>query len=258
MKKISFHCFFWLVASSLFSQNLVPFHDTETKKWGYKTAKGTVIEPIFDAAGSFYKDYAWIKTGKDWGIIVKNQVKYFLEPQFRDLKPLDDHTFWVKDKQKMWGIMTYDGTWIQPCQYQSLVFWESYLHPPYMMYKKPLADWDTVLFCQNNAFGFMTRTGEVLKKMPYQHIIPFEDTNHFTVVCMLNAEGIGEKWGVIDCYGQEIIPCIYDDLGNHWGQTGFDGKSRRLNSANIYVKLADSCGYYNFNGEFVVPLAKCE
>lgn len=258
MKKTLLCAIFLQLTCFIFAQNLTPFQDSESKKWGYRTGKGATIEPIFDAVGSFYKDYAWIKTGKDWGIIFRDQTQYIVEPQFRDLKRLDDHTFWVKDKQKMWGVMNYDGTWIQACQYQSLAFWETYLHPKNMMYKVPLSDWDTVLFQKNDSLGLMNRKGEVLKKLPYNHVVPFEDTPNFTVVCMLDAQGFGIKWGMIDKYGQEIIPCIYDDLGNHWGEPGFDNKSRRLNSPTIFVKLGDACGYYNFAGEMIVPLTKCK
>lgn len=247
-----------VLVNEVCGQHLQPFQHFQSKKWGFKTTKSVAIEPIYEAVLPFYEDYACVKTVKGWGIIFQTQKKYIVEPQFLAIQVLDDHSLWVQNSANLWGIMNYNGTWIQSCQYQSLAFWESCLLPQNMVPNKPLADWDTVLFQQNNVFGFMTRQGVVLKNLPYNHIGSFEDNPHFAVVCMLDEEGVGVKWGMIDKYGVEIIPCIYDDLGNRWGHFGYDLKSRRLNSRDIFVIVGDSCGYYNFKGEMIVPLDVCK
>ncbi len=254
MKKIFFYLLLSLPYFALFAQNIQPFQNPQSKKWGFKTAKSVAIEPMYEEVKPFYKDYACVKTAKGWGIIFQMQKKYVIEPQFLAIYVLDDYSLWVQNQQKMWGIMNFNGTWVQPCQYQGLAFWDK---PEQSLYEKPLPTWDTIIFEQNNLFGLMTRRGQVLKMLPYNYIGSFEGTN-FVAVCMLDAEGVGIKWGVIDKTGQEIIPCIYDDLGNRWGDWFIQLKNRRLKSPTIFVKLGDSCGYYNFNSEIITPFQPCK
>lgn len=243
-----------LVIINAFSQKLLPFQNPQSKKWGYKSDKGIVIEPIYEAAKPYYKGYACVKTAKGWGIIFQSEKEYVIEPQFVAIKILDDHNLWVQNPNKLWGIMNYDGTYVQSCQYQSLDFWDK---PEGQLYDTPLPNWDTLIFKQNNTFGLMTRNGTILSWLPYNYIGNFEGT-YFAVVCLLNEEGVGQKWGVIDKSGKEIVACIYDDLGVRWGDWYIQLKNRRIMGDKIWARLGESCGYFNFKGEIIELFSPCK
>lgn len=73
---------------------LMAFRDGD--KWGFVTQTGIVaIEPQFDDAGSFCRDYAPVCVDGSWGYINKDG-EIAVEPQFVDAKPLSpDGKAWV-------------------------------------------------------------------------------------------------------------------------------------------------------------------
>lgn len=252
MRKYIIYAILLSLASSIFGQNYLPFKNPQSKKWGFKTEKSIVIDAMYEAAKPFYNDYACVKTNKGWGIIYQLQKKYIIEPQFLEVVILPDHNLWVQNQQKMWGIMDYNGTWVQPCQYQHLAYWEWYVN-----YEKKLTvDYDTILFKKDNIHGLMTKSGAVLKTLPYNKVNMFEPSKAVTTVCMVDEEGYPVKFGIINNKGNEIVPCIYDDLGE--SQCGFNPNRYIIWGSNITAIRGDSCTQFNFKGEVLIPLHKCK
>ena len=223
-------------------------------------ASGKVeIQPIYEEVKAFYKNYACVKAEKGWGIISTERQGYIIEPQYINILISKDQV-WVQDNIGMWGIRKYDGTQIQVCQYQSITFWESVIHQN----QKIAADWDTLLFKQNNILGLMTRNGELLKTLPYQYIYPFTEGSKYTVVAtgeysLSSFSGFYYKqFGVIDFQGNEIIPCVYDDLGEEWKEM-CSGKIYKMvgKDNKIWVRLGKDCAHYNFKGEIIAPFKPC-
>lgn len=241
-----------LCVFALSAQNMQPFQNPQSKKWGYKTTKSIMIEPIYEAVKPFYQDYACVKTAKGWGIIFQMQKKYIIEPQFLDITILPDHNLWVQNQQKMWGIMNFNGTWVQPCQYQSLGFWEWYVN----FEKKWALDYDTILFKRSDIHGLMTKTGTVLKTLPYNKVNFFNPPMKVTTVSMLDEKEVPTKFGMIDYLGNELVPCIYEEFGQT--NCGMDPNRYILYNANIGAWRGDSCTVFNIKGEMIAPLQKCK
>ncbi|HLW31904.1 MAG TPA: WG repeat-containing protein [Aequorivita sp.] len=95
---------------------------------------------------------------------------------------------------------------------------------------------DKIAASQNNKIGIIDREGKAISSFIFDWIAPFQDRymNGLALV------GIGEKTGLINGYGNLIIPAEYDEIGE-------------FSYGLAIVRKNDKYGFANLKGREIVP-----
>ena len=92
----------------------------EADKWGFRDADGRiVIEPAFDAAGSFSEGRARVKMGRLWGFIGTDGA-FVIEPRFEQARHFSGGRAKVKQDGK-WAMIDVAGYWVENVDARSFV-----------------------------------------------------------------------------------------------------------------------------------------
>ena len=200
-----------------FSENLASV--SFDGKYGYINTDGDfVIEPQFEAAGSFAEGVACVKTNGKYGYIDTNG-KFVIEPQFDDAGSFTEGVAYVKTNGKYGYINTNGKFVIEPQFEEAESFAEGIAH-----------------VCINGKWGAINTTGKmVITPICSQsfHIRPFNEE----CFCVK----IDNLYGLKDFNDQWIVEPFYDDI---------DGVDEEF----ISVEKDNKFGCINAKGEVVIPL----
>ena len=172
-------------------QDLEPYEDETTEKWGYKN-KNTgkvIIKPKYDYAYSFSEGLGNVELNDKEGFINKDgieviQIKYdYLD----DFNRLSEGLAKVKLNSK-WGFINRDEVEIIAIKYD---------------YVDILGFSDELIRVElNNKWGFVNKNGVEVIPLKYDYARSFSRE--------LTQVKINSKWGMINSNGEEIIAIKYD------------------------------------------------
>jgi len=161
-------------------------------KWGYIDKEGnTVIEPRFEYANDFDGEYACVSMYSEKGYIDR-QGDFVIEPQFEycDINPTEN-SLGAASRNKKWGFINAKGEYVIKPQYNYA-----------FKFSHGLA-WVKA----GDVYGLINENNEFV-------IEPREDifhANYHEGFCVI---GDGASLGLIDVYGNTILPIGYSDITN--------------------------------------------
>jgi len=190
---------------------LIPFKDLQyTKKWGYRNLEGTTIIPcMYNSARPFHDGLACVEIGEYFGYIDINSNT--------QIEPIYDFGSDFKNGLARVGIVK---------DFRKMVYSHWHFNSDYY-YKIKM--------------GYINTEGSQIIPLEYEYITPF--VNGYA---SMNIGGysygnglkkksaknnvVGGKWGVLNIYGEIIIPCIYSEPVLY-----YDGIARICQTNNKYA-----------------------
>lgn len=209
--------FFLLFGCYNYAISQVVFPVKQGQKWGLIDDKGKIfLPPTYDAIGKVDAfGYSMIQDATKVGLINQSGQLIF-EPQFQDLKVIDQTLFAVKRKDK----------WVIIDESQKIILKENYN-------KIELIENGTFIrFLWQDQYGLVSRQGQLITAAQYESIIP-SSTNTF----LIKKNG---KVGILDKNGQIILPPKYEKIT--YGVQNF-----------IFVYEGNTMGIFTENGIEVQP-----
>lgn len=198
-----------------------PFHDglaavQKHKKYGFIDKNGKyVIKPIFDRAYWFNNGLAAARIGDKWGII-NQKGEFVIKPQFEYVDWISDDVIPVEINGKT-GLINYKGEYIIKPQYPALGFGHAKIS----------------MVSLNGKPAYITKQGKILKTRQYDDIRHFQEG--------YGAVKLGEKWGLIDEKGKEVIkPVLEIEPIVSDGVFAFYGNNHKA-------------GYMSVDGKVIIP-----
>ncbi len=177
-----------------------------------------------------FEDYSKCQTG-----FLRNNRDTLFPAKFEDLKevrfptyvgenPFVEKTGWIISENGKFGCLSDRGTWILPCEYESLVF----DNLPSQFIAK-----------QNGKYGMISRD-TVRIPFEYDRIYPEIAENTFFSAVFAQKNGL---IGLYSCNGKEIVPVRYTAIrrvlgSDHWG----NGKNPFIVEKDDRVGLVSSTG----------------
>jgi|JI6StandDraft_1071083.scaffolds.fasta_scaffold26327_4 hypothetical protein len=196
-------------------------------KWGFVDFNGyCVLQPKYDFLSPFLDVKSWRYLSRGCaiaGILVKSEIKYgAINSDFEEITEfIYDEIQWfsenvasvrIKDK---WGAINSEGKLVIPITY-------SLVHACNNGFiKVGLGDYESLIFM--GVLGFFDKNGRKITKIIYKHLGEFE--NGFAIVKK------GEKYGIINEKGIEVVKCCYDYLSGN----SKDGYMVVLDKTKFYI-----------------------
>jgi len=210
MKKMIMLCFLLMASFASQAQDLIPFEGTN-KKYGYKDAKGKiVVQPKYDDVGNFVDGRCAVNIGGKWlpdEELISGGKWGYIDQTGKEIIPLkydDAKTFFeggagvaligVKTPLKTfkYGLIDKSGKEIVPPKYD-------FGYPPNLGFA-------SMEFNKKAALVDIKNGREVIAPSKYDKLIVDPLAEGLIIA------SAGEKYGLIDKSGKEIIPLVYDDM----------------------------------------------
>lgn len=232
---------------------------SRASKWGIinETAQ-YVIEPEFEDIENFKGDYAKAKSNGKWGLVGRDG-KWVVEPEFNVIKDFEDGLAIVK-KDQLLGLIDEDGKEIIAPKYDRI----------YDFTDAGVAEVEL-----NHKYGFINRSGEEIVPLQIKEEAYFNtktrylwakvkgkwgylDSNEARWLIEPKYDGIwefgydnslmmvaqGDKWGVLDCEDNWLVPPISDS----------EYSVRDLTHGLMHVTSDRKEGYYDvLNSRWALP-----
>lgn len=179
-----------LMSSSLFSQDLKPKKDKETKKYGFvNKAEEWIVKPIYDDADKFKDGFAKIYLSKKEGLITETGA-VLVEPQFDDIEKFKDEIAIVKLNKK-YGFIDKTG--------------KTLCEPKYNDIDKFTSD-NIAKTKLGNKYGLIKNDGSILIEPRFNLIEKFYGNLANVSIDVFTNQ---KRWGLIDKTGKVIFEPIY-------------------------------------------------
>jgi hypothetical protein len=187
MKYIYLFLFLFCVNNWATAQVVFPVKQGD--KWGLIDEKGKkFLPPIYDAIGKIDEfGFAMIQT-KDKVGLINQRGEVIFNPQFEDIKIINSELFGVKQADN-WTIINKEQKIILKEKYNKIEL---------------LEDGAFLLFYWENKCGLATREGKLITSAQYDAIQPSPVGTFYIKK--------GEKYGIINLDGQEILPPKFDKV----------------------------------------------
>ena len=201
---------------------------TASGKYGYINTKGKVIiEPIYDDAGEFYNNVAYVaqKHGdnKEAFLIDRNGKNYFkVNPDYSYIGQMNENLLTYTETNKNWeissGVLNMKGEKIikASSKYATIGLFEN----GYAPFKSPNGEWglidkkgdiairakytdlylckNVLVFSEKGKWGLLNLEGEILLEPEYEDIYFFVGNNKYTYA------QDDKEWVLIDKKGKEV------------------------------------------------------
>ncbi len=197
-------------------------------KWGCINKEGNVvIDFLYDYVGPFSEGLCAVKKGGKWGYIDKNG-KVVIDFLYDFPKGFLDGYAIVKQGEK-WGVINKLGKFIVECMYDGI----DRLGP------------NCLIINQNGMYGMMSLNGDIMITPSCYDYIYSEgiyittQTSREYVHYEMGMLKKGDKWGIMDKFGNIISQCIYDAI-DHFSE------------GLCAVKKGDKWGYIDEEGNVVI------
>lgn len=216
-------------------------------KYGYVNNKGEEIIPLqFDSASDFIEGYAAVKKNGKWGFIneMGNNITGF---EYDDVNDFSEGLAYT-EKEGNKGFIDKTGILVIPIQYDSATKFQQGLAtiiknekqglinrqgeliiPPKYSLIYPFENDLAVALNNDNKFGFIDKTGEVIIPFVYDRAMSFYG----------NASAVMKdgKWGFIDKKGTIVLPLKYDNPIFGSDDMYLISKNRKYGFANANGKI---------------------
>lgn len=206
-----------------FSEGLAAVKDKKTEKWGFINKKGEVVIPfLYRYPRSFTEGYAFVEIDKDkWAYIDKrgNNITPW-EDSFTGYNFFVDGLAQIKRDGKF-GYIDNSGKTVIPCIFDH----GSFFYGEYAIVQN------------DSKYGVINRTGNYVVAPKYKYINRIEDSYVFV-------QNDNNKKGVIDVFGNQIIPFDYSSIGYAGDSIFIIGISDKLGLNRQY-------GFTHANGSII-------
>jgi hypothetical protein len=221
------------------------------EKWGFIDKSGKVIlEPKFEAVGSFKNNFIAVKLNGKWGFLDRFG-KIAISPQFDDVTAFSEGLAGVKQINR-WGYIDQSGNWAIKPQYEDAwSFSENLARVKY-----------------NGLFGYIDKTGNWVLTAQWKDADDFSEG-------LASARFSETNYGFIDKSGQWVIKPSFTRVGHFSNglsmvvsgfNTGYIDKTgnwviKSQNYSKVFdfnedlarVKSNSKFGFINSTGKWVIP-----
>lgn len=204
--------------------------------WGIIDKSGNVVFPfIFDHIEYDQKNNLWtvVKDGKFGAVdengkeiipsVDKEKFYQIKDRKFPWHKPLEHKAFAFNQIDGKWGVLDKYGNEVIPFIYDKI--WHFFVE-------------SITLAIKDNQSYIINNRGQVLSTCNY---VGFGESIGNGLIDVVKNTTSGPKLGLINCYGQEVTPCIYDDIQN-FDENGLSRVSRN-----------NKFGFIDTTGKELVP-----
>ena len=201
------------------SDSTVVFVDVKT---GDKVGKGYL------GAYPFYNGSAIVLEDEGYTFI-NNKFEKLFNDHFKDATHFSDGLAVTVKKNEIIKVINQKG--------------EVAFEAPYAEYMRAFCNGYAVFCDENDNYGVVNTKGEIVIEAKYKRIPEDVTANKLLIVCEYDQNEYETKWGVIDIYGNKIIPIKYERIEYY---NGYYSVYKRTNSESR------KCGLFNGNGEEVI------
>lgn len=192
-----------------------------SSKWGMIDESARfVIEPEFEDLENFNGDYARAKANGKWGLIGKDG-KWTVEPEFDEIYPFTDAGVAEVRIKNKYGFINTKGEVIVPVEITDEAYFNTVTH---YLWAKVKGKW-----------GFLdSNSGRWVIEPKYKAAYAFDSGD-----ALIEAQH-EDKWGMIDCRDNWLIPPIFESN---------DDLSGTFNHGLVRVNTGGKEGFYDVLGK---------
>lgn len=207
---------------------------SQNNLWGLIDEKGNWLIPcIYTRMEWLDANYLKVQKNGSWYGITDTGGAIILPIRYDEILPpssetsIDDHVF-VVQKDKLWGIIRHDNTFLVPPSYANALV-------PMGKY------WQC--FENNKHTTVLDSTGKEILSLPYYLMYGYTPPRMQVV--------LNGKYGYVDAQGKEIIPCTSDyPLCFYY----VNEQNEVIKTTKALISSNRKCGVIDENGKFILPL----
>ena len=194
---------------------------------------------IYDSIGDFdYFNYVIAERNHCFGILKYDGMEV-IPCVYCSIRKLHADLFIVEDKSHFYGVIDLSGEFLIPCKFSKIQVISGHGR-----FVNRLA----VTRIEDKKVALYSAHGRQITEFIYNKIKPCEFINSgFYYVNMQKGESRGCNEGLIDFWGNEIVPCIYESYGE---------SIYRIKPICDYSYFEIAGGVYDNRGNLIVPCEK--
>ncbi len=225
-------------------------------KWGFISLfNDTIIDFKYDEVEAFRGNVAIVGFGQEKyssynstysSGLINHKGEFVIPIAKQTLKFLSDNVIMAVLDYSKYKLYTIDGeqissTYFDNNQYHSAEDYTGEVDNPMNLYEFVNG---FAIIGHKGRVGMINSKGEIVVPMKYHHLEPMNEYG-YTKAMFLN------KYGIIDCKGNEIVPIGYDNIGYDYSCNHYYLQYEVKGGESKYRRDYINVGYFNYNGKYL-------